>query len=143
MNWKQESREQLGAYEYNRNAIQSMELLAKEIEMELYSTPGQKLDAPIRGAGGDHEDFRLNRLVKLESIRSRIRQTRTWLDAMDGALQTMTPEDRLVLSRFFIHPYKGAAEQLCQELNLERTAVYRMRDKSLERFTLALYGIDQ
>ena len=143
MNWKQEARDQLGAYEYTRNAIKSMELLTKEIEMELYSTPGQKLDAPIRGSGGDHEDFRLNRLVKLESLRSRIGQTKAWLDAMDGALQVMTPEDRLVLARFFIHPYKGAAEQLCQELNLERTTVYRMRDKSLERFTLALYGIDQ
>lgn len=143
MNWKQEARDQLGAYEYNRNALKSMELLTKQIEMELYATPSQKLDAPIRGSGGDHEDYRLNRLVKLETIRGRIRQTKTWLDAVDSALEVMDPEERLVLARFFIHPQKGVADQLCQELNLERSAVYRMRDKSLERFTLALYGIDQ
>ena len=143
MNWRQEARDQLAAYEYNRNALKSMELMSKQIEMELRSTSGQKLDAPIRGSGGDYEDFRLNRLVKLENLRNRIRQIETWLAAMDSALQTMSPEDRLVLGRLFIHPYKGAVEQLCQELSLERTTVYRMRDKSLERFTLALYGIDQ
>ena len=142
MNWRQEAKDQLASYEYNRNAVKSMELFSKEIEMELCSTPGQKMDAPVRGGGGQ-EDFRLNRLVKLENIRSRMRQTQAWLDAMDGALQVMTPEDRLLLARFYIHPYKGAAEQLCQELNLERSTVYRMRDKSLERFTVALYGIDQ
>ena len=143
MNWKQEARDQLAAYEYSCNALRSMELLSKQLEMELYGTPGQKLDAPIRGSGGDYEDYRLNRLVKLESLRSRMQQTKTWVDAMDHALQTVTPEERMVLARLYIHPQKGALDQLCQELNMERTTAYRMRDKSLERFTLALYGIDQ
>lgn len=143
MNWKQEAKEHLAAYESNRSALRNMELLVKEMEMDIYSPPSQKLDAPIRGRGADPEEFRLNRLVTLETLRSRIRQTKIWLAAVDGALRAMSQEERLILFRFFIRPEQGAAEQLCQELNLERTTVYRMRDKSLERFTLALYGIDQ
>ena len=142
MNWKQEAKEQLGAYDTSRNALRSMALLVKELELELTSPPPQRMDVPIH-ASGDRDDFRLNRLVKLEQLRSRIRQTELWLKAMDSALNALSQNERLVLLRFFVRPQKGAAEQLSQELGMERTAVYRLRDKTLERFTTALYGIDQ
>lgn len=142
MNWKQEAKEQLGSYECSRNALKSMRLMAKELEMDLYSPRSQTMDTPVR-TDSVYEDVRLNRLVKLEQIRGRILQTQTWLEAMDSALGVLSQEERLVLSRFFIRPQKGAADQLCQDLSIERTAVYRLRDKCLERFTLALYGISQ
>lgn len=38
---------------------------------------------------------------------------------------------------------KGAAAELCDRLNLEKSAVYDRRDKALRHFTLALYGVTE
>jgi hypothetical protein len=31
-------------------------------------------------------------------------------------------------------------EELCEKMQVEKSSIYRKRDKALERFTLALYG---
>ena len=142
MNWKTEAMDRLKAYTCRRSAVQSLELLAKELEMEVYSPPAASLKAPIR-TDNVFEDRRLDRLVTLQMVRERRDQNRLWLEAMDNALGALENEEKLVLYRFFIQPEKGAVDRLCQELGLERSGVYRLRDKGLERFTLSLFGIPQ
>ena len=40
-------------------------------------------------------------------------------------------------------PQSGALDQLCEELGMERSSVYRHRDKALSKFTLSLYGAQE
>ena len=53
-----------------------------------------------------------------------------------------TPEEKLVLQRFYLSPERGSVERLCMELGVEQSSVYRKRDKALHKFALALYGQD-
>ena len=62
---------------------------------------------------------------------------------VDRALEVLDDEERLVLDRFYIHRAKGAVAELCDRLNLEKSAVYDRRDKALRHFTLALYGVTE
>lgn len=55
-------------------------------------------------------------------------------------LAVLTPEERLVLDRFFIHPEKGAADRLAGDLHLDVKTVYRRKDAALLHFTISLYG---
>lgn len=58
-----------------------------------------------------------------------------------AGLEILSQEERLLLDRFYIHPSKGNVDRLCEELGLERTAVYSRKDKALRHFTLCLYGM--
>lgn len=63
-----------------------------------------------------------------------------WVSQVDKALAILSDEERLVLDRFYLHPIKGAIEDLCERMNIEKATVYRRRDDALRRFTIALYG---
>ena len=45
-----------------------------------------------------------------------------------------------MIERLFIHPMKGAMALLSEQLDIDKTTVYRRRDNALRRFTIALYG---
>ena len=77
---------------------------------------------------------------KNEAVR-RLRQleyTRVALAALEQALQMLTPEELLILDRMLIHPRKGAVQQLCQILNVEKSGIYRRKDKAVDKVAKAL-----
>ena len=63
-----------------------------------------------------------------------------WCQQVEKALQALTPEEDLVLSRLYIYPRRGNIDRLCQELGVEQSSVYRRRDKALGKFCVAIYG---
>lgn len=66
---------------------------------------------------------------------------RLQVEAMDRAMQVLTPEERLVVEQMLVHPATGNAETLCQILGVEKTSVYRRKDKALDKLIQAL-GMD-
>jgi len=77
---------------------------------------------------------------KLRALRKSLEKAQQQVKAMERALSVLSPEEKLVLYRFFICPEPRAVEQLCLELGLEHFSIYRRRSKGLEKFALALYG---
>ena len=65
-----------------------------------------------------------------------------WCQQVERALQALTPEENLVLSRLYIYPRRGNIDRLCEELGVEQSSVYRRRDKALGKFCMALRGIE-
>lgn len=141
MKWKVEAIERLKSYECASNALESLRLMVKELEMDVYSPPASRMDSPI-SADWVYEDFRINRLVTLELLRERVKRNETWLEAMDKALEMLDPVERQSLDWFYIRPGRGSLEEICREMGMERSSLYRLRDRALEKFTLALFGID-
>ena len=142
MNWKTEAMDRLRQYEGSRSAQKCLTIQVKDMEEDLCSPAPARPEAKVTQCV-DYEDRRLNKLIFLELCRRRLRQTEAWLAAVDTALSVLTPEEKLTLHRLYISPRKGAVEELCAALGVERTSVYRIRDKALETFTLALFGISQ
>lgn len=48
--------------------------------------------------------------------------------------EQMSREEMLLLELIYIVPKKGNLDVLCQELEIEKSSVYRRRDKALARF---------
>ena len=72
----------------------------------------------------------------LESARLRVRQ-------LEGAMQVLTPEERLVIHRMCVVGEKGAAQTLCQILQVEQSSVYRRRDRALRKLGNAMGGMEK
>ena len=81
-----------------------------------------------------HRQETVRRLRELDAQRQAV-------EAMEGALQMLTPEERLVVQMMYICPEKDAVQKLCQLLCLEQTSVYRRRKRALGKLAKAL-GLD-
>ena len=85
-------------------------------------------------------DFLINNLMLRQSLKQSYRNAKIWVETTDHALSVLQPDERLILLKMYVHPEKGSVNQLCEDLSVEQSTVYRKRDLALSRFTLALYG---
>lgn len=116
----------------------------KRLEVDAKSIRSARTDAtPVSGGGNRREDALLNNIVQRQELIWTLEQAQLWLRSTDRALTALTGEERQILNRLYIYPERGNLERLCKELDMETSTVYRRRDKALEHFTLALYGITE
>ena len=144
MNWKEEAMEKLRKYGAMRLAAVNIPAEIKRLELEAKSIRSAKLDkAPSPGGENRREEALLNNIAHRQELAWMLEQANFWLRITDRALTALSHEEKQILSRLYIYPEKGNLEKLCAELKLEKSSIYRRRDKALERFTLALYGVPQ
>lgn len=141
MNWKTEAMEKLRRYDAMRQAAVNLPEEIDRLEAAVCGLRGVNTDAaPVKGGGNRREDALLNNLVHRQELEMALQQAQSWLRTADRALAALTPEEKLVLHRFYIYPERGSVDRLCGELGVEQSSVYRKRDKALRKFTIALYG---
>lgn len=141
MNWKQEAIEKLRRYDAMKKAVVNLPEEISRLEIASMSIRSVKPDAiHVKGGGGGQEDVMLSNMVHRQELQFAFEQAKSWVKSTDQALGALTPEERLVLTRFYIYPEKGNVDRLCGELGVEQSSVYRRRDAALRKFTVALYG---
>lgn len=143
MNWKTEAMEKLRRYDAMRAAAVNLPEEITRLEIAARSIRGTDLKAtPVKGGENRKEDALLSNLVHRQELKWSLEQAQSWIKSADQALGSLTPEERLVLSRFYIYPERGSVDRLCGELGVEQSSIYRKRDKALRKFTIALYGAE-
>lgn len=143
MNWKNEAVERLKRYESMKTAVRNM---SDELQEASRVTPGfqtSQMDKVAVISSPSPDDSLMNNLVRKEELANALRQAKNWIRVTDRALGMLLPEEKLVLHRLYIFPERGAIDRLCEELNYEKSSVYRKRDQALLRFTRALYGFTE
>lgn len=68
----------------------------------------------------------VRQLRELSGLRAR-------LAAMEAALDTLGEDEREIIEKMLIRPVPGAVEKLCEMLCVEKSSVYRRRDKALRK----------
>ena len=74
--------------------------------------------------------------MRRDEIIARLRQLekmRLQVEAMDRALAQLTREECNIIATLFLHPQRNNIDYLCEKLEVERTTVYRRRDKALKK----------
>lgn len=141
MNWKFEAIEKLKEYTARKNALESIPEEIKRLEEDAQRIRAASVDStPVQGGGSAREDMLLTNIVHREELQRRLSDAQRWVDIVDGGIAVLSDEDRLVLDRFYIHPMRGNVDRLCDDLAIEKAAVYKRKEKALRRFTVALYG---
>ena len=79
-------------------------------------------------------------LRQLELRRAALESLRLRVAAVENALEALDYEQRLLLVHSFVRPRKGNLEALMEELGVEKTRIYELRNAALRSFGLALTG---
>ena len=123
-------------------ATQNLPEELKRLEQAAYAIRSAGTDTiTVKSSLNRREDMLLSNLVCREELSHALAQAKSWVSTTNRALEVLTPEEKLVLRRLYMYPERNALEHLCRELDLEQSSIYRKRDKALQRFTMALYGI--
>ena len=142
MNWKTEAVEKLKKMEAMRQSLVSIPQEIGRLESVARGMRGATTDkVPVTGGGSRREDAWLNNIVQREMLARSLEQAQRWVNCVQGALSVLAPEERLILMRLYICPERKAVERLAGELGIEQSSIYRHRDRALEKFTMALYGL--
>lgn len=140
MNWKYESMEELREYEAKRAAATNLPDEIAKLRASATTIGGSNSSTPVKGGGSKWEDRQINLIVKYDKLETSLAYARGWVAKVERGLAILSAEERLILDRFYINPAKGNVDRLCDELHLEKTAVYNRKDAALRKYTLARYG---
>lgn len=141
MNCFKEAEHKLRDYNAKCNAILSTAEQITQLEQESFSVRSATTDAtPVRGGGNGREDALLNNIAMRSELQTAHDHAEAWVRVVDRALGVLSPDERLVLDRFYINRQKGHVERLMEELCIEKAQVYARKDAALRHFTVALYG---
>ena len=144
MNWKSEAMDRLRQYDSLRMACSNIPQEIQRLRSRVCRTRGAATETVGTAGGYDRGDTAmLNDLVQLQELSWNLSRSKNWVAMTDRALRALTEKERLILSRLYIYPETGGLERLCRELGLEKSSVYRHRDRALQKFTLALYGLPE
>lgn len=141
MNWRAEATEKLRKYDAMCRAAQNIPEELKRLEMEACALRGKPADATAVRGGGTREEALINNLLRRQELETALEHAKLWVSATQRALTALTEEERMILQQMVISPQRGGVAQLCEKLCCEHSSVYRKRDRALEKFTIALYGI--
>ena len=75
----------------------------------------------------------VQRLSRMEDLQRQVQQAQLELRQLQEAMQVLTPEERLVVQMLIISPEPLATEKLCQILEVERSSVYRRRERAIRK----------
>ena len=89
------------------------------------------------------EDRLASSLDEIDVLKERYRRALQFMEWFAPAWNTLSEEEQLILTEFFLREGISKAEALLNLgdiLNIERAQVYRRKDKAVDHLALLLYG---
>jgi DNA-directed RNA polymerase specialized sigma subunit len=144
LDWKREASDKLRCYEARKSSIESTTEEIRQLELSIGSIRSSINDnTPVSGGGGTKDTILLNNITRRKELLKARRIADGMVSQIEKALSLLDENERLVLNRFYICPAKGNVDRLCNELNIEKATVYRIKDQALRTFTIAMYGLTE
>lgn len=142
MNWQKMSIDRLKEYEARQSALILIPEQIRTLEMNLSAIRAARTDGtPVKESGNKREDALINNIVTRQELEQNLKIAEREAEITAQGLATLTPEERKVLYKFYINRPRRHVEELCEELNFEKTRVYEIKDIALRKFTRAVYGV--
>lgn len=142
MNWKKEAENDLRNYQRRVDSLENAREKIRALREQMQAVKAGMSDAtPIMGGGNRAQESMVNSIAECERLEHTIKATETLVALVEKGLNTLTDEERRVLDLFYIHRTRGHVEVLMEELHLETSQIYRIKDAALYKFTTTLYGL--
>lgn len=98
--------------------------------------------APVTGSGANRYEERLVKLIDLcDDLRLRRKNIETNLECIERGFKLLSEYEKDLLNGFYVYGGRGVADRMMSRYHKERSTIYRDKDRALNRFTQALYGI--
>lgn len=142
MNWQDISIERLKEYEDRKRAAENISEQIKALKLEYASIKSAATDEiPVKGGGCSRENALINNIVKRQELRKNLAIVKSEIRTTERGLEVLTNDQRLILHKFFISRPPNYIDDLCEELFVERSRLYILKNRALKRFTIACYGV--
>jgi len=115
----------------------------KAVEDDMVSPRGSSVDdMPHARNLHSHEDKVLNSINKIDVLKERYKQALEFMNWFKPAWDTLSEEEQIILSEFYLvtGSKTGVVGNLSEKLYIDRSNVYRRKEKALEHLTVLLYG---
>lgn len=142
MKWATISVQRLRDYDKRKLALENIPAQIKILEDQMPALKASATDKIIvQGTANRREDTLIDNIAEREELKNNYSIAKREVDLIERALKAIGNEGRRILELFYINRPYDYIEKLCDELCVERSRVYTLKDKALRDFTLALYGI--
>ena len=133
--------EELRLYSLKEKALQSLPEQIKVLEYKYAAIRAASTDAtPISSGTNRREDALVDNIMEREYKTTKYREAEHFISAVNNALDALDERERLVLDRLYIHGGRHNLDRVMDELHLEKSQVYRIKDMAMYKFTHAYYG---
>lgn len=121
---------------YNGYLVRVKNLEAKIKALDEISQPGISYDGIKVDSGFKNtvENSQITRIEKKEELERALTLTKVNIDIIERALKALAEDEYIVLDRFYINRQYRAADKLTQELQVNRTTVYQLKEAALRKF---------
>ena len=135
MDWKKQAVEDLKSHEFRRKGLDNIRRIV---------AANQHTRKGFQETGTNTPQNWSDRQLDLVCEEGRLQLMYAAADglvrAVDDALSTLTADERKVLDAFYIHRSQGHVPSLMKELGYEQRQIYKIKDRALYHFTVAMYG---
>ena len=142
MNWQKVSIERLKVYEDRKRSAENIPEQLENLKNSFGAIRAASHDATaVKGGGNTREDALINNIVMREELQRNLDIVISEIGTTEKGLNSLTKEQRLILEKFYICRTHNYIEDLCEELCVERSRIYTLKDEALKRFTISCYGV--
>ena len=127
--------------EQERAALQNIPERIRTLELAFAGLRAANTEGDVVSGGENHrEEAMLANIAERDELKRNLVISRREVEQVDGALAKLSQEERLVLDRFYIHRESGHVERLCEELIMEKSQVYNIKNRALVKLARMLHG---
>ena len=124
-----------------REALIAIPERIQTLELSFGAIQAARTDGdPVSGGTNRREDALLANIAERDRLRQNLEVTRREVEQLERALNMLGEDERLIIDRFYIDRPRDHVERLCEELHLEKSQVYEMKNRALISLARALYG---
>lgn len=142
MNWQKSAIEDLRKHEAQVKSLENIRLRIAALASSFEAIKcGLSDSTPVQGGASRGEERMINNIAERKRLEHTYRATKRLVELVEKGLDGLAPEERRVLELMFIHRERGAVDRLMEEMHLEKTRVYEIKDRALYKFTTSMYGL--
>ncbi len=141
MIWQDFAIDELKKFRSRQAALLNLEDRIKELHTQFVSLGGNSNSVPVMGGHPQIEDKLLNNIVSRDELKNNYKTVKRSVDRVSRGLEVLDEREKQILDGFYICRTLDYADRLCDKLCVEKSQLYRIKDKALYKFTLAMYGL--
>lgn len=140
--WKYKAIDKLMDYPAQQAAVVNLPAEIDRLKSEAYRIRNANSNTvPVQGGGSHQEERMISNITQRAELELMLKRAKAAVAIVERGLAVLDEDDRRLLDKMYIHRTKGYMDRLMEEYGMnEPKSVYRMADKALMRFTVAVYG---
>lgn len=134
--------DELRAYRDMKASIESMHEEIATIDFELTNISATNYDKDIISGSGENgqQERIVNALNRKHQVETDLRITEETVMLIEKGLKGITAAERHILTSMYINHDHKAAQKLMEEMHIESSQLYRLKNKSLLHYGMRKYG---